>query len=231
MFKKIIFLIKSETNIRIILLFLFQKIINIFDKNKIKKEKKLFLSLVSNLNISTEFFSVNAYNFYKHLSCLKNNFKYLEIGSFEGGSAIFVSNKFKKSLIFCLDNWKKTEDGYSNLDFNDVEKNFDFNIKEYKNIIKIKNSSDNFFLDNKQNFDVIYVDGYHRSDQVFKDCVNSWKNLSVGGILICDDYIWYHYSEIKNNPCYGVNKFLKSLNSNNYKILQVSNSQIFLKKI
>ena len=53
MFKKIIFLFKSETNIRIILLFLFQKIINIFDKNKIKKEKKLFLSLVSNLNIST----------------------------------------------------------------------------------------------------------------------------------------------------------------------------------
>ena len=67
MFKKIIFLFKSETNIRIILLFLFQKIINIFDKNKIKKEKKLFLSLVSNLNISTEFFSVNAYNFYKHI--------------------------------------------------------------------------------------------------------------------------------------------------------------------
>ena len=77
MFKKIIFLFKSKTNIRIILLFLFQKIINIFDKNKIKKEKKLFLSLVSNLQISTEFFSVNAYNFYKHLSCLKSNFNFL----------------------------------------------------------------------------------------------------------------------------------------------------------
>ena len=56
MFKKIIFLFKSKTNIRIILLFLFQKIINIFDKNKIKEEKKLFLSLVSDLKISTEFF-------------------------------------------------------------------------------------------------------------------------------------------------------------------------------
>ena len=149
MFQKIIFLFKSEANIKIILLFLFQKIINIFDKNKIKKEKKFFLSLVSNLKISTEFFSVNAYNFYKHLSCLKSNFKYLEIGSFEGGSAIFVANKFKRSLIFCVDNWEKTEDGYSNLDFIDVEKNFDFNVNDCQNIIKIKNNSNDFFLNNK----------------------------------------------------------------------------------
>ena len=230
MIKKIIFLLKSKSNIRIILLFLIQKIINIFDKNKIKKEKKLFLSLVSDLKISTEFFSVNAYNFYKHLSCLKSNFKYLEIGSFEGGSAIFVSNKFKKSLIFCVDNWVKTEDGYSNLNFNDVEKNFDFNTKNNQNIIKIKNNSNDFFSENKQNFDVIYVDGYHKSDQVFQDCVNSWKNLNLGGILICDDYIWSHYPEVKHNPCYGVNRFIKTL-KNDYKILQVSNSQIFFKKI
>ena len=87
-----------------------------------------------------------------------------------------------------------------------------------------------FVKKNKENFDVIYVDGYHKSDQVFKDCVNSWKKLNVNGILICDDYIWSHYSEIKNNPCFGINKFLKTLN-NKYKILQISNSQIFLRKI
>ena len=146
MIKKIIFLFKSETDIIIILLFLFQKIINIFNKNNIKKEKKFFLKLVSSLKISTEFFSVNAYNFYKHLSSLKSDFRYLEIGSFEGGSAIFVSEKFKKSRIFCVDNWIKTEDGYSNLNFNDVEKNFDFNVKDYQNILKIKKTSDDFFL-------------------------------------------------------------------------------------
>ena len=230
MFKKIIFLFKSEARIEIILLFLFQKITNIFIKNKIKLEKRYFLKLVSKSKISSEFFSVNAYNFYKHLSFLKSDFKYLEIGSFEGGSAIFVSEKFKDSKIFCVDNWVKTEDGYKNLDFNDVEKNFDFNTKNYQNIIKIKNNSNDFFSENKQNFDVIYVDGYHKSDQVFQDCVNSWKNLNLGGILICDDYIWSHYPEVKHNPCYGVNRFIKTL-KNDYKILQVSNSQIFFKKI
>ena len=114
-------------------------------KKKTKNEKKLFLNLVSGLKISTEFFSVNAYNFYRHLSSVKSGFKYLEIGSFEGGSAIYVSSKFKDSKIICVDNWIKTEDGYSTLDFNDVEKNFDFNIKYYKNISKIKKTSNDFF--------------------------------------------------------------------------------------
>ena len=77
MFKKIIFLLKSEASIKIILLFLFQKIINILSKKKTKNEKKLFLNLVSGLKISTEFFSVNAYNFYRHLSSVKSGFKYL----------------------------------------------------------------------------------------------------------------------------------------------------------
>ena len=99
----------------------------------------------------------------------------------------------------------------------------------YKNIYKIKKSSDDFFTTNKLTYDVIYIDGYHKAEQVFRDCVNSWKNLNINGILICDDYIWDHYNDIKNNPCYAINKFLRTIKK--YKILRVSNSQIFLKKI
>lgn len=229
MFKKIKFLYKSQSNIYIIILFLFQKILNFFVKKKIKKQKKFFLNLISNQKISSEFFSVNAYNFFTILSFLPNNFKYLEIGSFEGGSAIFVAHKFKNSEIYCVDNWMKTEDGYTNLNFKNVELNFDYNVKKYKNIHKIKKSSDNFFNTNKLNFDAIYVDGYHKGEQVYKDCVNAWKYLNVNGILICDDYIWDHYKVVKNNPCFAINKFLKTIK--NYKVLRVSNSQIFIKKI
>ena len=230
MLKKIFFLFKSKTDIQIILLFLFQKITNIFHKKKIKMEKKYFLNLLLNLKISAEFFSVNTYNFYNHLSSIKKNFKYLEIGSFEGGSAIYISTRFNESKIYCVDNWIKTEDGYLKIDFNDVEKNFDFNTKQYSNILKIKRSSDNFFLNNLIYFDVIYVDGYHKASQVYKDCMNSWKTLNLNGILICDDYIWNHYAEIKDNPCFAVNSFLSKIKKS-YQILQVSNSQIFIKKI
>ena len=228
MFKKIVFLFKSKASKVIILQFLFQKILNLFVKKKIKFYKKNFKDLISNKKISSEFFSANAYNFLVHLSSLPSNFRYLEIGSFEGGSAIFIANKFKNSEIYCVDNWIKTEDGYSNLDFNDVEKNFDYNVKNYKNIYKIKNSSDKFFKNNFLSYDAIYVDGYHRADQVYKDCLNSWKHLKTNGIMICDDYIWDHYTDISNNPCYAINKFLKVIK--NYRVLKVSNTQIFLKK-
>ena len=111
-----------------------------------------------------------------HLSSLKEDFKYLEIGSFEGGSAIYISNRFQNSKIFCIDNWVKTDDGYGNLDFNNVEKNFDYNILKSTNIKKIKKTSDNFFLNNSHNFDVIYSRWVSfKCNQVFKDCVNSWK--------------------------------------------------------
>ena len=229
MLKKIKFLYKSHASLFIILLFLFQKILNLFLKKKIKLHKKDFLNLISNQKISSEFFSVNAYNFFVYLSLLPKNFRYLEIGSFEGGSAIFVASKFKEAEIYCVDNWIKTEDGYSNLDFEDIELNFDYNTQMYKNIYKIKKSSDDFFTTNKLTYDVIYIDGYHKAEQVFRDCVNSWKNLNINGILICDDYIWDHYNDIKNNPCYAINKFLRTIKK--YKILRVSNSQIFLKKI
>ena len=52
MFNKIIFLYKSNSSIFIILLFLFQKITNLFVKGKIKLEKKYFLNVISRLKIS-----------------------------------------------------------------------------------------------------------------------------------------------------------------------------------
>ena len=228
MLKKIIFLFKSEANISIILLFLTQKITNLIYKKKIKLEKKFFLNLISKYKISSEFFSVNAYNFFRYLSSNKSYFRYLEIGSYEGGSAIYVSTKFPKSEVYCVDNWMKTQDEYSNINFENVERNFDYNISSYKNINKIKLTSDDFFKQNLINYDVIYVDGYHKADQVYKDCINSWKSLKINGIMICDDYIWDHYKQTQSNPCFAINKFLKTIK--NFKVLRVSNSQIFLKK-
>lgn len=229
MLKKLIFLFKSNTNFKIILLFCYQKILNLFSKNKIKEEKKYFKNLIKNLKVSSDFFSVNAYNFYKNLSLVKKDFHYLEIGSYEGGSAIYVSSRFKSSNIYCVDNWTKTEDGYQNIDFNEIEENFDYNTKNLKNILKIKKSSDEFFLQNELYFEVIYIDGYHKASQVYKDCINSWKFLKSNGILIFDDYIWNHHVNINDNPCFAINNFLNKIN-NKYDILEVSKSQLFIRK-
>ena len=227
--KKIIFLIKNKSKINIIMIFLIQKFFNIFIKKKIKSFKKRNQIFLKNKRITNDYFSMHSYNFFKYLNFLEGNFNYLEIGTYEGNSAMFVANTFPKSKVYCVDNWNKTEE-YGDQNFDIVEKNFDYNTSSFNNILKFKNNSDDFFKKNNTLFEVIYIDGYHRDFQVLKDCRNAWKILKKNGLLICDDYIWNFYENIKENPCYSINKFIDEIKNEN-KVLEVSKSQIFIKKL
>jgi SAM-dependent methyltransferase len=48
-------------------------------------------------------------------------------------------------------------------------------------------TSDDFFKINKDTFDIIFVDGLHHADQVYRDIENSLKVLNPGGYIICHD--------------------------------------------
>jgi SAM-dependent methyltransferase len=48
-------------------------------------------------------------------------------------------------------------------------------------------TSDDFFVQNKESFDVIFIDGLHYYDQVKKDFENSLKTLTPNGIIILHD--------------------------------------------
>jgi hypothetical protein len=226
-FEKLSFLYKSESPLIVICIFLLSKIKNIFIKSKIKNEKKKHKIILYKKIISNDYFSSSAFYFYNLLKKLPKNFKYLEIGSYEGNSALYVSKNFPDSNVTCVDLWEGVEE-YKGKDFNIIEKNFDLNLKGLGNINKIKSSSDDFFIKNTIAYDFIYIDGNHKFDYVLRDCENAWRFLNNGGFLVCDDYIWDYYRDIKLNPCFAVNKFLEK---NKVKILLVSNSQIFLQKI
>ena len=47
--------------------------------------------------------------------------------------------------------------------------------------------SDDFFQQNQDKFDVIFVDGLHHSDQVLRDINNSLEVLNDGGYIVCHD--------------------------------------------
>ena len=51
----------------------------------------------------------------------------------------------------------------------------------------IKTDSDNFFLNNTKNFDIIFIDGLHLEYQVDKDIKNSLNILSNDGFIIMHD--------------------------------------------
>jgi len=226
-FSKLSFLYKSGSPSIVIYIFLISKIKNIFIKSKIKKEKIKHKTILSKKTISNDYFSSNAFYFYNLLKKLSKGFKYLEIGSYEGNSALYVATNFPHSNITCVDLWEGVEE-YKGKNFSIIEKNFDLNLKGLSNIKKIKSTSDDFFIKNKIMYDFIYIDGNHKFDYVLRDCGNAWKFLNESGFLVCDDYIWNYYTDIELNPCFAVNKFLEK---NKVKILLVTNSQIFFQKI
>lgn len=226
--KKILFLKKSNASFNIIFLFLIMKIKNIIFKNKIKDFKKKNINFLKSKKITFDYFSSHSYYFHSVINdkAFKN---ILEIGSFEGNSSMFFARNLRNTKIFCVDSWIGTEE-YKDLSFKSLEKNFDENIKEYSNIYKFKCTSDEFFKNNKISFDLIYIDGYHKAEQVIKDFKNSWQFLNKEGIVIFDDYIWKFFDNMKDNPCFAINLCLNELR-NQYKVLKVTNSQLFIKKI
>ena len=179
-FSKLSFLYKSESSFIVIYIFLISKIKNIFIKSKIKNEKRKHKIILLKKIISNDYFSSSAFYFHNLLKKLPENFKYLEIGSYEGNSALYVSTNFPNSYVTCVDLWEDVEE-YKGKDFNIIEKNFDLNLKGLSNINKIKSKSDDFFIKNTITYDFIYVDGNHKFDYVLRDCENAWRFLNDGG--------------------------------------------------
>lgn len=48
-------------------------------------------------------------------------------------------------------------------------------------------TSDDFFKQNTQKFDVIFIDGLHWCEQVYKDIINSLAVLNNNGFIVCHD--------------------------------------------
>tara|TARA_R110000824_G_scaffold339479_1_gene525986 strand:+ start:3299 stop:3877 length:579 start_codon:yes stop_codon:yes gene_type:complete len=48
-------------------------------------------------------------------------------------------------------------------------------------------TSDEYFAGNGAHFDVIFIDGLHLSEQVYKDIINSLNCLQAGGVIVCHD--------------------------------------------
>ena len=47
--------------------------------------------------------------------------------------------------------------------------------------------SDEFFEQNKDTYDIIFIDGLHHSGQVYKDILNALEVLNEGGVIVCHD--------------------------------------------
>ncbi len=173
----------------------------------------------------------------KYISSNKIN-KILEIGSFEGQSSVFFSDKLldnKKSFLICVDPFfdSGTVDGITTLFVNkDVKNRFLNNISKSKNFNKIIHhceTSDNFFIANKITYNFIYIDGCHNPEYVKRDVNNAFKNLEKNGILWMDDYLYGNRKEHNGRPKDVIDHFLEE-NKGKY-VLLYKKYQIAIRKI
>ncbi len=63
-------------------------------------------------------------------------------------------------------------------------------------------------VQSKQEWDMIYMDASHKSDDTLLDAMLAWKGLRKSGLLIFDDYVktWISYLYRKKPLCLGTVK-------------------------
>jgi hypothetical protein len=175
---------------------------------------------------STDWFSGNIPNWTRlfeayGLNAPNKKNKCLEIGSWEGRSAVFTIETLLLqnvlSSITCIDTFMGSEE-HSKDDNSALYNLFMYNVKltqKFDQVRVIKEKSEyaipSIIKENKdelQSYDFIYVDGSHRSDDVLMDALNCFKLLKIGGLMIFDDYKWTAFEDEYHNPKKGIDVFL-----------------------
>lgn len=95
---------------------------------------------------------------------------------------IIKKNDYKKHLeigVFC-----------ANLNFDKIEIDYKVGVdpgKEGPTEATFTMTSDKFFELTDDKFDIVFVDGLHHAEQVYKDILNSLEVLNEGGTIVCHD--------------------------------------------
>jgi predicted O-methyltransferase YrrM len=158
--------------------------------------------------------------------------KYLEIGTYEGNSLIWViDNLFtnKNSIAHVIDTFDGSIE-HSDLEKNSIFSRFLLNINKYRDIIVIhKGYSYNMLISLNNTytnyFNLIYIDGSHIAKDVLADAILSFSLLKSGGIMIFDDY---DSDKEPNNTKLAINCFLECY-KDSIEILEMC-EQVFVRK-
>jgi len=194
-----------------------KKIFNIEKKNSLN-----FKKIISKYRFENFWFLNNIEIINYFLPKSKDiKFDYMEIGSHEGMSLLNILEQYKNVSATAIDLWSD----------NKIQKVFDENLKDFKNLEKINLDSIialRKLKDNNREFDYIYVDGLHEGAHVLIDAIQSFRLLKINGIIIFDDFLQYD-KNLLYQSYQGIYAFLK-LFKKEIKILYFQNILI-IKKI
>jgi predicted O-methyltransferase YrrM len=149
--------------------------------------------------------------------------KFMEIGSFEGRSAVWMMENMMtpEDSLYCIDTWEGGRE-HNQLDMDMVKTRFDANISKASwktkipqlNIHAIRETSSSAlslylrFHRADDGWDFIYIDGSHDAQDVLRDALMAWELLLVGGVMVLDDYLWGDPSKPLLRPKMAIDAFV-----------------------
>jgi hypothetical protein len=167
----------------------------------------------------------------------KPSLKCLEIGSFEGRSTVYLLDHVltdPESSIDVIDTFDGSahEEGMKGLNLNNLLDCFKYNTRHHSRKVNILQGPSNKVLptlDLVETYDIIYIDGSHRAQDVLFDAVLCHRLLKQYGLLIFDDYLWEGNTQKYHRPKIAIDAFI-STHENLYEILW-SDYQVICKKL
>jgi predicted O-methyltransferase YrrM len=139
---------------------------------------------------------------------------YLEIGCADGGNAIIVSKSYAKhpnSKLYCVDPWMDYDEypeykGHQETAWETFNRNIQTCSDHAKFVIKRGLSDDIVPAFPNDFFDLIFVDGNHETEYVYRDGLMSLKKVKIGGYIVFDDYIHSWTQTVA-----GIKKFIQTV--------------------
>ena len=139
----------------------------------------------------------------------------LQIGAYTGDASVWLYDNILKnsdSVLVDVDTWEGSDEPvHHEMNWSTVESLYNAKTsaaRADRKIIKYKGTSDEFFRNNREMYDFIYIDGDHTSYGVIKDAVSAYECLNVGGIMAFDDYLWSGAENPEDCPRMAIDSFL-----------------------
>lgn len=150
----------------------------------------------------------------------------LEIGSFEGRSAVWFLSTFPEARMVCVDTFQGSPEHIAaNMDVESLFDRFTENTRPYADRLDVRrgHSSRILYSLDPESFDVIYVDGSHTEADTLMDLVLSFGLLKRGGALLVDDYDQPAFPGVKSAVDILVRVFDVTVVHNAYQVHVIKN--------
>jgi hypothetical protein len=177
-----------------------------------------FHRLCQTKNFSHDWFSSRAWAWHEPLAPLVDQgAAVLEVGAFEGRSTLFFLEVMRNSHVTVIDNfslkkgWTSTQGITLQMD---SEEAFHRNVAGYGSRVRALAMSSwaglARLLDERAQFDVIFIDASHTMPDVMTDTLIAWRLLKPGGLFVWDDFLLDIWDWDKGPVGPGIAAFLRT---------------------